>query len=367
MYMKKLLLMIIAMAISTTIYGQQINQSNNSYRGDDIMEKRDVSTDVPDLINKNDIWSLENAEISGKAFNQEYTTEKDTLMLLERGNRTYYLQKAGQICIIGSENAQELIGYDMPETWLKFPIQLGDSISGYFNGTGKYCDRLFMRRFGTYLTKADAVGCIVLPGGDSLSNVLRLHTKRYVSNIYAPIDTMKRQIPAFTTDSIIRYMTADTMLIREDIYRWYAEGYRYPVLEAKIVSQNEENHSEEIFYYAPEIQEQLVLDDENRNTRARLAADNTRDEDNKKNGSLADFTYHFSQDEDSETVTISYVSDQPVKVVILLTNYQGYIYRQTSQTDGTPINLCYNGLRRGQYILRIDVGSQHFAEKFNVK
>ncbi|MBR0166921.1 MAG: hypothetical protein IJQ13_08605 [Prevotella sp.] len=286
----KLLFIIIAMAICTTIHGQQINQSNNSYRGDDILEKRDVSTDGPDLINKNDIWSLENAEISGKAFNQEYTTEKDTLMLLERGNRTYYLQKAGQICIIGSENAQELIGYDMPETWLKFPIQLGDSISGYFNGTGKYCDRLFMRRFGTYLTKADAVGCIVLPGGDSLSNVLRLHTERYVSNIYAPIDTMKRQIPAFTTDSIIRYMTADTMLIREDIYRWYAEGYRYPVLEAKIVSQNEENHSEEIFYYAPEIQEQLVLDEENRNTRARLAADNTRDEDNKKNGGLAGFT-----------------------------------------------------------------------------
>ena len=62
------------MAVCLIVSGQQIDQTNNRYRGDDILEKRDVSTDGPDLINKNDIWSLENAEISGKAFNQEYTT-----------------------------------------------------------------------------------------------------------------------------------------------------------------------------------------------------------------------------------------------------------------------------------------------------
>ncbi len=34
----------------------------------------------------------------------------------ERGNRTYLHQGNGIVRIIGSENAQELISYDMPET-----------------------------------------------------------------------------------------------------------------------------------------------------------------------------------------------------------------------------------------------------------
>jgi hypothetical protein len=42
---------------------------------------------------------------------------------------------------------------------------------------------LITRRYGTYKTKADAAGKIVLPQGDTLRNVLRLHTERYVGTI----------------------------------------------------------------------------------------------------------------------------------------------------------------------------------------
>ena len=52
-----------------------------------------------------------------------------------RRTRTYYHQDGSAVSIIGSENVQELISYDMPEKWLQFPMHMGDSVCGYFNGT----------------------------------------------------------------------------------------------------------------------------------------------------------------------------------------------------------------------------------------
>ena len=369
--MKKEVLSMILLIVCLTTSGQQVSKHTNSYRGNDMLEKRQVLSRGLELSNKNSkgIWSLEDAEIAKKSSVAEYTALTDTLMAVERGDRRYFSQDKGTVSIIGSENYMEQISYDMPETWLQFPMEQGDSVCGYFNGIGKYCDRLFMRRFGTYRTKADATGKLVLPDGDTLRNVLRLHTERYVGSITAPIDTMKYRIPAFTTDSIIRHMATDTTLIKEDIYRWYADGYRYPVLEATIVSRNKQQLSGEIFYYAPEEQELLVLDEENKKTRERLAATGTEKEDGIDSGDAdeRDFTYHVSQDEGSETINISYSSEQSGKVTALLVNSQGYVFRQTSQSDGSPLRLSYSGLRPGQYIIGINTGTHQFAEKFNVK
>ena len=111
----------ILLAFCLTISGQQINQPTNLYRGGDVLEKKQVIVKGFSLNGSNGVWSMENADISKKTYQTEYTTENDTIMMLERGNRTYYNIKNNIARIIGSENAQEIISYDMPETWLKFP------------------------------------------------------------------------------------------------------------------------------------------------------------------------------------------------------------------------------------------------------
>ena len=150
--MKKFLFIIIAVAVCTTIYGQQINQSNNRYRGNDVLEKKQVNVQGFDLNSNKGVWSLEEAKLSEETYNAEYSTETDTLMAVERNNRTYFSQDRGAVSIIGSENFMEQMSYDMPETWLQFPMQVGDSVAGYFNASGPYCERFFMRRYGTYKT-----------------------------------------------------------------------------------------------------------------------------------------------------------------------------------------------------------------------
>ncbi len=366
------------MAVCTTMSGQQINQSDNRYRSYDVLEKKQVSVKGFDLNSKKCVWSLEDAELSENSYNAEYSTETDTLMAVERGDRTYYSQDRSTVSIIGSENFMELISYDMPEIWLRFPMQVGDSVCGFFNGSGPYCERFFMRRYGTYKTKADAAGTLVLPKGDSLRNVIRLHTERYVGTITVPIDTMEKKIPAFTVDSIIRLLVPDTAKVREDVYRWYAEGFRYPILEAKSLSFCDSLLTEEMYYCPPDMQRTLANDEENERIRTRLAEEerarwlaSSPDEDsNPKSRGKDGFTYNLPQDDNSDQVTINYSTDHATKMTALVTNALGYVYRRADQScavgNGQATIDC-SGLRRGQYILYINVDGEQYAEKVNLK
>ena len=90
--MKKLLFIIIAIAVCTTLNGQQIDQSNNRYRSYDVLEKKLVTVKGFDLNSKKGVWSLEDAELSEGTYKAEYSTETDTLVAVERGDRTYYSQ-----------------------------------------------------------------------------------------------------------------------------------------------------------------------------------------------------------------------------------------------------------------------------------
>ena len=378
--MKKIYIVIISSFVCLTISGQQINQSNNRYRGSDVLEKKQIVLKGFSLNDTKSVWSLEEAEISEGSYDAEYTNETDTMMAVEQGNRTYYSQDRGSVSIIGSENFMELISYDMPETWLTFPMQMGDSVCGYFNGSGPYCERFFLRRYGTYKTKADAVGKIVLPQGDTLRNVLRLHTERYVGTIAAPIDTMLCKIPAFTVDSIIQHLVPDTAKVREDVYRWYAEGYRYPILEAQTLSYRDSILTEEMYYCPPEMQEQLSLDEENKQTRARLAEEEQARWQTPSPSPLPDdptnrrgndhFRYDITQPDGSDQVTIHYDTDHDTRVTALISNGLGYVYRRADETcpaGSGQLSLSSAGLRKGQYIIYINVDGNQYAEKVNVK
>ena len=366
------------MTFCLTISGQQIDQSNNRYRSYDVLEKKQVLVKGFDLNSNNGVWSLEDEELSEDTYNAEYSTETDTLMTVERGDRTYYSQNHSTVSIIGSENFMELMSYDMPETWLKFPMQVGDSVCGYFNGSGPYCGQLFIRRFGFYLTKADVAGKLVLPKGDTLRNVLRLHTERHVSIRVAPIDTMKCKIPMFTVDSIVSNMAADSVKMQEDIYRWYAEGYRYPVLEAYMLSQNGKQLTVDVYYCPPDVQRTLAYDEENEQIRTRLAEEerarwqaSSPDENSyPKSRGKDGFTYNLTQDDNSGIVTIHYDTDHATKMTALVTNTLGYVYRRSDQScsvgSGQTTIDC-SGLRRGQYILYINVDGEQYAEKVSLK
>lgn len=82
--MKQLAILILLFAVCITTSGQQINQTNNRYRGNDVLEKKLVKVQGFDLNSKRGVWSLEEAKLSEETYNAEYSTETDTLMAVER-------------------------------------------------------------------------------------------------------------------------------------------------------------------------------------------------------------------------------------------------------------------------------------------
>lgn len=111
--MKKIYIIIISLSVCLTICGQTISQPNNRYRGNDVLEKKQVKVQGFDLNSKKGVWNLEEAELSEESYDAEYSTETDTLMAVERGSRTYFREARDSMDIIGTENYMELMSYDI--------------------------------------------------------------------------------------------------------------------------------------------------------------------------------------------------------------------------------------------------------------
>ena len=66
--MKIVIVSIILFTICLNINGQQINQSNNCYRGNDVLEKKQVTAQSFDLNSNKGVWSLEEAKLSEDSY-----------------------------------------------------------------------------------------------------------------------------------------------------------------------------------------------------------------------------------------------------------------------------------------------------------
>ena len=134
-----------------SVQAQEINHVQNRIYGGDSLEKRRLNFGEFDIQGKNREWNLENIKTYNKEFKTKYSEQKDTIIARELCARVVYKQTEKGQQVMAMHDYLSRVSYDMPEEWLRFPMKQGDSISGYFNSSGMYCDRLFMRRFGTYI------------------------------------------------------------------------------------------------------------------------------------------------------------------------------------------------------------------------
>ena len=73
--MKKEIITIISLIVCLTISGQTISQSNNRYRGSDVLKKKQIVLKGFSLNDTKGVWSLEEAELSEESYDAEYSTE----------------------------------------------------------------------------------------------------------------------------------------------------------------------------------------------------------------------------------------------------------------------------------------------------
>ena len=285
--------------LSATCRGKELDSSANTLRpGDRLPEQRIVFQDLG-RSGENVLWNLGDVEVVDGRYKLRYAAFRDSLHEWIAGteHRTmyYYDQSAGDgIHIAGLENHTTRILYDTQELWLPLPMQPGDSVSGIFAGRGSYCGKVFLHAFGRYTTKADAGGTLILPDGERLKDVLRIRTDRYTMTRETEPDTL---LLRYGIDSMAA-MSADTALfllqqaeadstasvMRAEILRWYAPGYRYPVLTTYRMEMTPAATDSiapqpytTAFYCPPLVQEEMLADDpDNEAVRQTLADANAQ-------------------------------------------------------------------------------------------
>lgn len=275
--MKKNLMLVLLWVVAEVGYSQVVSQQN-AYRCSDRLAEKQIGLPQQKGSGSNMLWDICGQSLPDHNYIVEYGYAPDTteavVGVTEQDSRYFYELQGDSLLLNGFENRLTKMEYDVREAYLRFPMVYGDSIEGFFHGKGRYCDRLGLRSFGYFKTKADEMGDLVVAEGDTLHQVLRLHTERIMATEQMPIE-MLDSLPVYTPDSIIDNLVNNISLIRMDICRWYVEGYRYPIIESRMRydGDSEQPVSAKIYYCPPQEQAMLTNDPENEQVRTRGSAE----------------------------------------------------------------------------------------------
>ncbi len=356
--------------MATATHGQTtLTQTANAYTGTGKLMMRQVW--CVDSREDSLFWDFSKMETMNPKYTVWRVEKSDSLQqtttVVERGTRHTFCQQGDSLLIRGYRSRRSEVGYDEQEVYLLLPMAAGDSIQGFFHGRGTYGDKVALRQYGRYKTKAVGVGTLMLPDSVSMDNVLRVHTERLVSCKQYPITLRDSMLP-YTADSVRASLMTDTAAYIVHTDRWYAPGYRYPVVEKRDVYKGDGSPEiSQTLYYPAGNQVEDNPDDEENATIRELMADSHKQMDTTLNsGTDPDETTAFLRNIKVSTngaaVSVSYDLQKDATVTALVCNVSGIVFRQQSQTgragESCQMTIRCGGLRKGQYVLYLNVNGQ---------
>ena len=365
--MKQLLLLSIILTLTCLQSHAQNITGIHTLRIGDKVDKQLVEYELYNESAKNLVWDLRDlSDLDGKhkvVYTDVYNKEQQVAGV-ENNALTYYEQRNDSLVSWGYEDNLTKVEYGSPVLLLKTPLVYGSRHEGLFHGTYAYCERMFARIFGEYQVSVDGTGVMLLPNGDTLRHVSRVHLRELSSLRHYPHITTAKLLRAyadslpFNNDSV-RMAMALTPAVERNTYRWYAAGYRYPVLEVV------ETGTMSVAYYCPPEEQLALYDEENGRVREQLAAidgKNGGDSGSEKGDGMPSAMSRYDIAVSGQTITIDYDLTEGATVKGLVCNIQGMVFRQQSQTHGAgehyQMQLDCTGLRRGEYVLHLNVNGQ---------
>lgn len=359
-----------------------LNNPYNLPRQDDRLIKRQVSCKFPGDPGVSVMWDFSELQITDEHYELKYDTlHKDYWVGREHHTLYYYCLQNDTLLLSKYENPTTLFNYRQPEVRLAFPFPYGRSISNYFEGTGQYCYSLNIQIAGKSTVTGDATGEMILPGGDTLHHVLRVHTRKLLFERTSPVGGQSKPedtpFPVMASDSIEYYLANDSSVLQIDTWTWYAEGYRYPVFEtvesaSPVRGENSQRFSGS-FYYPPDEQYYgLEYDIENQAIRDGLELKYSNDyqddivpcRDNSYEDEQIDYRYLT---DNRGNLQITYRVHGTACLSFSLYDLQGRQYSgiKRQATCGQDYQECIplQDCPAGEYLLRIVCGNKAYGEK----
>ena len=379
--MRKIVItMILAVA---TLHGYAQNAAGNFLpRANDEVKRQQVAYVAANEGAENTVWDFTQLECSGREYPACYAEEEAYEGLIvgtEFNTRHYYQASTDSLLLRGYENNLTKVSYDRPELLLHLPLTYGERKETLFHGTACYCERLFLRLFGTTSVEVDATGSMLLPSGDTLRHVSRVHIQKLKAEQQYPQLTTGQELKAyvdsltFTGDSIRQRMQDGRQLMQTDTYRWYAAGYRYPIVESIATGPAGMEPQLAVTLYCPPEEQCTLYDEDNELLRQLLAEADRHAAGGSNDGDGGNAPSPLSRcavGVNGGTVTIDYDLTQPATISALVCNTQGMLFLQQSQTSeagtGHQLTLDCHALRHGEYILYLSVNGQVTSQKVSL-
>ena len=308
-----------------------LKQNLNTPRAGDDIIKQQVEYKDPGRSGENVLWDFGQLQSINDEYDLLYSTPNDTIITgTEHLTQYHYVLQNDSLLLWGFDNQTTQLWNIQPEFILKFPFHYGDSIGSYYYAHGKYSNRLEMDVMGTTCTTADAYGMMVLPNRDTLKQVMRTHTLKYIAENMVPItDSYYKKLESpliISPDSINLRLATDSVVFVEEIFRWYEEGYRYPIFET-VRSWTQQKGNEDYtflntaFFYPPQEHYYLATDPENE---AIVYSKNA----NKKNNVLENTSFNAFPNPMTSIVNVEIFIPMEAKIKIQLrsvSNHNVYI------------------------------------------
>lgn len=242
--MKKITTLLIFICLSfTIIHAQHINYVEHCYVPSDSITKQQVTYVDPGAAGKKITWDFSKLQTLTDKYILTYKGDIDSLCGYEHRTHYYYSQDKSGIWCTGFENANTYIQFTDSILELPFPMQYGDKRSSKFKGTGEYGYSLPIKVEGTVSISVDATGTLKLS---------------------------EYQFDVIRVKQVLDYTKAgtDSSSITKTSYRWYTNGYRYPVFESvrtllKTKSSNDSTVFSTSFLYSSSMREQKMREVEN--------------------------------------------------------------------------------------------------------
>ena len=380
--MKELLFFLLGCFLSLFLQAQSLSTDCNQLRGGDRLMKRMVTACEPGENGVQRVWDFGGLELRDANYELKYVLQgTDTVIGTEHCTMYYYRTSGDSLFCLGYENPTTFIAYQKPELLLVFPVFQGRVVTDYFDGMGNYCERLEVWLRGKSTVTADASGVLILPGGDTLRTVLRTYTHKCIYQRMIPKVAIQDSLQIDTIpfvlnrDSIEYLLTNDSIRLETETWRWYADGYRYPVFETVKSTVykfgNAHEHFTASFVYLPEEQYYDLPYDTDNQGRRDLASDERKwepiDKNDRNERDNAAINYNFRIENDGN-IYFNYRLKQSGEVWLILYDLQGQQLTATqhaNQTVGDYIEkIPMKSYPKGEYLLRIAVGKEVYGEKF---
>ncbi len=379
--MKKLIVILVFIQCFTSIYGQHILKNNlNMLRPDDVIIKQQVSYKDPGRSGENVLWDFSKLNTENEEYKLQYSSRGDSVIVgTEHRTMYYYSLSNDSLLLWGYENPTTIMTNELPELLMKFPVNYKDQRETYYNGNGKYCDRLSISAMGIITSEADAYGMMILPNKDTLKNVIRVRTFKRIAEETKPLmfchpvlDAGSPETTGVSSDSINFRMANDSLTLEVETFRWYSKGYRYPIFETvrssvnRKSSESEQEYFNVAFFYPP--QDHYYLEEDEANL-AELQNDSVGvDNINPDNANpWKDLTYNIYPNPVIANLDIELLLPEPANIQIQLTDRQGRVMLKENwgpQPTGLLSRQIYMApYVRGEYVLNIWLDGVGVSEK----